>query len=77
MNPINADELRRIHATRPFEPFTLFLSNGRRFNEAHPEFLAFFPARRAIIVTHSDASFDVIDLIHVTGAHFRNGETED
>ena len=74
---MNADELRRIHATRPFEPFTLFLTDGRRFDVAHPEFLAFFPARRSIIVTHDDASFDVIDLIHATGAHLRNGEKKD
>ena len=60
--------LRELHDQRPFVPFTLKLTDGRKLSVIHNEFLAFFPGGRTAIVTHPDDRFTLIDLLHVTSA---------
>ena len=58
--------LRELHEARPFVPFTITLADGRKLTVVHNEFLAFFPSGRAVMLTHNDDRFTLIDLLHVT-----------
>ena len=58
--------LRELHEARPFVPFTLTLADGRKLSVIHNEFLAFFPSGRAVMLTHGDDRFTLIDLLLVT-----------
>jgi len=68
------EQLRRAHQNRPFEPFTIHLADGREVYVRHPEFLAEFPGGRSIVVTLSDQSWEVIDVMLVTSLRFGNGK---
>lgn len=70
---MNIESLRKVHQERPYQPFDLHLADGRVIQVPHPEFLAVFPGGRAIIVTHEDYSWDMIDLLMVTSLHVKNG----
>jgi hypothetical protein len=73
---MNIKALRKAHSERPFQPFDLHVADGRVIPVPHPEFLAEFPGGRAVIVTHEDFSWDVIDLLPVTSIHVqRNGRS--
>ena len=58
--------LRELHEKRPFVPFTITMADGRKLNVIHNEFMAFFPSGRAVMLTHSDDRFTLIDLLMVT-----------
>lgn len=55
------------HTTRPFQPFTIRLGDGPALRVDHPEFLAYAPKGRTTVVYRRDGSFQVIDLLLVTG----------
>ena len=57
------EELRRVHETPPFRPFTLRLADGSRLKVPHPEFLWVHPRRRTAIVATSDEAFEIVDLL--------------
>ncbi len=71
---MTCEQLRKVHQARPFEPFRLFLADGREFAVRHPEFLAQFPGGRSIVLTLEDQSFEVIDLLLVTSIHVGDGK---
>ena len=58
--------LRELHEARPFVPFTITLADGRKLSVIHNEFLAFFASGRAVMLTHPDDRFTLIDLLLVT-----------
>ena len=60
------EQLRKMHQTRPFEPFEIFLADGRTIAVDHPEFLSQSPAGRTISVGMPDGTHQVIDLLLVT-----------
>jgi hypothetical protein len=37
------EELQKMHQTRPFQPFDIYLVDGRSLPVEHPEFLARSP----------------------------------
>jgi len=63
---MNIALLRELHEARPFVPFTITLADGRKIPVIHNEFLAFFPSSRAVMVTHGDDRFTLVDLLLVT-----------
>ncbi|MCO6437764.1 MAG: hypothetical protein J5J06_11800 [Phycisphaerae bacterium] len=71
---MNNEALRKAHAARPFQPFDLYVADGRVIHVPHPEFLAQFPGGRAIIITNEDYSWDLVDLLMVTSIHISNGK---
>ena len=71
---MNIESLRQVHQARPFQPFDLHVADGRTLHVPHPEYLAQFPGGRAILVTHADYSWDVVDLLMVTSIHVSNGK---
>ena len=58
--------LRELHEARPFTPFTIGLSDGRKLHMPHNEFFSFFSSGRSAILTHMDDSFTLIDLLMIT-----------
>ena len=65
------DQFRSTLLSRPFQPFTLHLADGRRINVPHPEFAAMFPTGRTVIVTQRDQTYELIDLLLVVGLEVR------
>ena len=66
MRAMNIAMLRELHEKRPFVPFTITMADGRKLNVIHNEFMAFFPSGRAVMLTHPDDRFTLIDLLMVT-----------
>lgn len=71
-------EVKRAYAAKPFRPFTLKLADGSRLRVRSPEFLAFFPGGRTIVVVKDEGEYEIVDLLLVTSLDFsarkaRNG----
>jgi hypothetical protein len=60
------EQLRKMHQARPFQPFDLYLADGRSLPVEHPEFLAMTPPGRTIGVGLSDGTIEIVDLLLVT-----------
>lgn len=60
--------VRDLHETRPFIPFTLSLSDGRRLEVIHNEFLAISPTERYLMLIHPDGKWTMIDVAHLASA---------
>jgi hypothetical protein len=60
-------ELRRFLNTRPFQPFTVYLADGRELDVIHPETVAISETGRiAAIYDRKDEAFEPVDLLLVT-----------
>jgi hypothetical protein len=66
MANMTIEQLRKMHQTRPFEPFEIYLADGRTIDVDHPEFLSQSPAGRTISIGMPDGTHQVIDLLLVT-----------
>ena len=62
---MTAEQVRHSRDQAPFKPFTLFLSDQRRFEVKHPDFLWVMPGGRSIAIAHENGAAEIIDLIHV------------
>jgi hypothetical protein len=49
-----------VHAT-PFRPFKLRLAGGPSIAAAHPDYIAFGPKGRTVVVYQADDSFRILD----------------
>jgi hypothetical protein len=56
---------------RPFLPFLLHVADGRTVAVSHPEQAALHPQGRTMIVDQPDESWQLVDLLLVTGIEFR------
>jgi hypothetical protein len=63
---MTVEQLKNVHGSKPFRPFTIHMGDGRSFRVDHPEFLSRFPSGRTIIVHQPDDSFSVLDMRLVT-----------
>jgi hypothetical protein len=70
---MTTEALQRLHTARPFQPFNLRLGDGQSLPVLHPEFLAYAPKSRTATVYQDDGSFQIVDLLLVTGLEVRNG----
>ena len=73
---MTTEVLHRMHETRPFRPFSIRLGDGQSLRVAHPEMLAYSPKSRTAVVYRDNGSFQIIDLLLVTGIEVqapRNG----
>ncbi len=61
---MNSETLRQFLQKRPFEPFTILLSNGERHEVRHPEFAIVSPSRLVVVDPVTDR-FWLISLIHI------------
>ena len=60
------DRLRELYQSKPFQPFVIHLADGRDVAVKSPEFMAFSPSGRTIVVHEPDDSMRIIDLLLVT-----------
>jgi hypothetical protein len=56
---------RFIHAI-PFQPFVIHLADSREVAVPRSDFIAHAPGTRTVVVTYTDNSVEVIDLLLVT-----------
>lgn len=61
----------KLHHTRPFQAFSLRLGDGQSLPVEHPEMLAYAPKSRTATVYRKDGSFEIVDLLLVTGLDVR------
>ncbi len=72
---MTVDRIRQVVKAAPFKPFTLCLTDGRRFRVRHPEFILITPeASRTVVVAESGENYSIVDLLHVTSIDFGNGK---
>jgi hypothetical protein len=75
---MTTDALLERHRARPFQPFSIRLGDGQSLRVEHPEMLAYAPKGRTAVVYRRDGSFQIIDLLLVTGLDVqapRNGRS--
>jgi hypothetical protein len=58
---VKIDEIRERYEAAPFVPFEIVLTNGRTVHVAHPEFVAFSPKGRSVVVYEADGAL-IIDV---------------
>ena len=69
------DRVRKVARATPFKPFTMSLTDGRRFRIRSPEFILITPeASRTVVVAESGEDYSIIDLLLVTSLDFGNGK---
>ena len=68
------EQLRRIHRTEPFEPFTVRTADGLHFEVVHPEIMAISPVGRTIVIMTPDGAHDTIDVLMITSVRTGNGK---
>lgn len=70
------EQLRKMHRAQPFQPFDIYLADGRVLPVDHSEILAVPPPGRTIGVGCADGTIEVIDLLLVTSLKARaNGHS--
>ena len=68
---MTTEALSKLHAARPFQPFSIRLGDGQSIPVEHPEMLAYAPKARTAVVFTKDGSFENVDLPRVTGLDVR------
>jgi hypothetical protein len=59
------EQLRQMHATRPFRPFEIHLADSRSLAVNHPEMLSQSQSGRTIAVARPDDTIEIVDLLLV------------
>ena len=74
--PYNAgmttDAVSTLHQAHPFRPFVIRLGDGQALPVDHPEFLSYSRNSRTMTVYSKDGSFEIVNLLLVTGLEVRN-----
>ena len=71
------EQLILMHQARPFQPFDIFLADGRSLPVEHPEFLSRSPTGRHHRSGCADGTIEVVDLLLVTSLKpRRNGASK-
>ena len=69
------EQLRRIHGSRPFRPFTMYMADGRSLTVPHPEMLWVPPqATRTVHVEVAPDVSEYVDLLLVASIQVGNGK---
>jgi len=70
------EQLREMYTARPFRPFRVHLADGRSLEIDHPEFLMFSRSGRTIVVSKTNDTFEIVDLLLVTSLAVLNGHAK-
>jgi hypothetical protein len=63
---MTADQVKKAREQAPFKNFIIYLSDQRRFEIPHPDFLWIIPGGRTIAIADENGAAEIIDLVHVT-----------
>lgn len=68
------EQIRRAHDAKPFDAFTVCLTDGQRIPVRHPEYLYIAPGPvRAFVLASEDGTYRVVDALLVTTLEFASG----
>jgi len=67
-------ELRKFHQAQPFQPFDIYIADGRKVQVDHSELLAVSPSGRTLAVYDESDAAEIIDLLLVTSLKRRSGK---
>jgi hypothetical protein len=65
------EQMRKLHSARPFQPFDIYLADGRTLPIEHPELLLQSQSGRTIAVANADDTIEVVDLLLVVSIKTR------
>ena len=67
------EQLRKAYRAEPFKPFTISLTDGRKFYVGHQEYLSIAPqAQRTFVVAAEGEEYSIVDLLLVTSLDYKN-----
>ena len=67
------EQFKAVYRAKPFRPFTINVADGREVHVRHPEFVSHHPQGRTIIVYGPRDSFEILDLLLISGLAVDNG----
>jgi hypothetical protein len=70
-----AEQVKKARENAPFRPFTVCLSDQRKFDIRHPDFVWVIPGGRLIGIADQSGSAELVDLVHITNLKL-NGAVE-
>ena len=71
---MTAEQLRKAREKAPFKPFTICLSDQRRFRIPHQDFVWIVPGGRTIGIADEAGAVEIVDLVHITSIKLNDGE---
>ena len=71
---MTADQVRKARARAPFQPFTIDLSDQRRFVIPQPDFLWVMPGGRTLGIADENGAAEIMDLVQVTSLELSGAE---
>ena len=71
---MTAEQIKKAREKAPFKPFTIFLSDQRRFDIPHPDFVWVMPGGRTIGIADEGGAAEIVDLVHVTSVKLNSAE---
>ena len=72
---MTAEQVREAREKAPFKAFTIYLSDQRRFDIPHPDFVWVMPGGRTIGIAHENGAAEIVDLMHITSLKLNGIET--
>jgi hypothetical protein len=71
---MTVEQVRKAREQAPFKPFTIYLSDQRRFEIPHQDFLWVTPNGRTIGIADENGAAEIVDLLDVTSLKLSRGE---
>jgi hypothetical protein len=71
---MTAEQVRRAREQAPFKPFTIYLSDQRRFEIPHQDFVWIVPGGRTVGIADEHGAVEIVDLVHITSLKLNGGE---
>ena len=72
---MTGEQIKKSREQAPFRPFTVHVSDQRRFEIPHPDYVWIVPGGRLIGIANDSGSVELVDLVHVTSLN-TNGSPE-
>ena len=70
---MTAEQIRKAREKAPFEPFTIYLSDQRRCQIPHQDFVWLVPGGRTIGIADEAGAVEIVDLVHITSIKLNGG----
>ncbi|MGH7137772.1 MAG: hypothetical protein ACREHD_18645 [Pirellulales bacterium] len=67
------EKLQAVLHASPFQPFRIYMADGRSVHVPHRDFISYAPSGRTVIVEHQDDTHSVLDLLLMTELKIGNG----
>jgi hypothetical protein len=64
---MSVSTIRDAIEAKPFQPFTVYLADQRKFVIRHPEYVTIGPQNRTLVIWHDDGGAAWLDMLMITG----------